>query len=431
MNIYNSNYEDLKEYYDSVLNKDKGTFKSSNDEPTPIGCIEEILECVPMAFWERTDTQILDPCSGNGNWHLVAWHMMARHQPNGTPVSIRRQFVMNDINEARLNNVRSVFGEGSVTTDDFLMAQQQYTQKFDMIFANPPYAMLMADGSRASKNHNLTRAFLKASLQQLKPDGYLAFLIPDNWMSLADRNDATKILTPYKFLHLNIHCAKKWFPKVGSSFTWFVLQKTPHDGASFTVEHPCFPRTLVKSQVRDYMPLIYSEVIRSILNKTVDSSGVHECFKVETSSDLHKYTKRDIISATPSPEHTYRLIHTPKQTVYSKRTHKFQMGWKVFISTTDTYRTFVDDCGMTQSIAFIRCTSQEEADAVSKYLNHPMYVFINNLCRWGNFNCIRVLQRFPRPVDFSNSPYDEFGLTKEEQLAIEEVFDALRWKRHT
>ena len=246
-------------------------------------------------------------------------------------------------------------------------------------------------------------------------------------MSLADRNDVTKLLTPYTFIRLNIHGAKKWFPKVGSSFTWFVLQKSPHNGASFTVDHPCFPAAIVKSQVRDYMPLIYNEIVRSILNKTVDAESPR--FNVETSSDLHKYTKRDIISATPTQEHTHRLIHTPKQTVWSKRPHKYQAGWKVFISTTDTYKTFVDDCGMTQSIAFIRCSSKEEAEAISKYLNHPLYTFINNICRWGNFNCIRVLQRFPLPANILNSPYDEFELTKDEQSAIEDTFDVLRWKR--
>ena len=26
-----------------------------------------------------------------------------------------------------------------------------------------------------------------------------------------------------------------------------------------------------------------------------------------------------------------------------------------------------------------------------------MYKFLNNICRWGNFNNVRILQRFPLP----------------------------------
>jgi len=44
--------------------------------------------------------------------------------------------------------------------------------------------------------------------------------------------------------------------------------------------------------------------------------------------------------------------------------------------------------------------------------------FVNNICRWGNFNNIRILQSFPIPlIDYSgnqNEIYDYFKITKEE-----------------
>ncbi len=43
MNIENSTFEELKLYYNEVLNKDKSTYRSSNDEPTPIECINEMI----------------------------------------------------------------------------------------------------------------------------------------------------------------------------------------------------------------------------------------------------------------------------------------------------------------------------------------------------------------------------------------------------
>jgi len=165
--------------------------------------------------------------------------------------------------------------------------------------------------------------------------------------------------------------------------------------------------------VQKYIPLVYNDIIQSILHKTLDNCLLAK-FKVETSSDLHKYTKKHLISTEQDDEHPYRLIHTPKQTVYASRPHKYQEGYKVFISTTTYYKVFVDKCGMTQSIVFIRCNNEEEANKISVILKHPLYVFINNICRWGNFNNIRILQSFPI-CDDVGYVWEKFGISEKEK----------------
>lgn len=424
-------FEDVKEYFDNVLNKDKSSFKTSNDEPTPIGCIQEILDCIPREFWSKTDSRIIDPCCGNGNWHVVALDLMRKYQSTQRTDNDRlSQLHFNDTNSIRLDNVKKVF-QGDIhrlnmEARDFLTMTPIVL--YDMIYANPPYAKIMDDGKRASKNHTLIRDFLRKSIEMLNDGGYLVYLIPDNWMSSADRNDIPRILSQYQFLHLNIHGAKRWFPKIGSSFTWFILQKAPptfpmqvhnsYNNLNLKEEADCIPCS--------YIPLIYNHVVQSILKKTVEA-GV-EKYKIETSSDLHKYTKRNLITTVLDNEHQHRLIHTPKQTVYATRPHKFQNGYKVFISTTDRYATFVDNCGMTQSIAFIRCNSEFEAAGIQKILMHPLYVFLNNICRWGNFNNIRVLQRFPIPRS-ADDVYGSFHIPKKEQQYIEDIMLRMKWVR--
>jgi hypothetical protein len=159
------------------------------------------------------------------------------------------------------------------------------------------------------------------------------------------------------------------------------------------------------------------------LSKTIDNAGLPK-FNVQTSSDLHKYTKAELIRDVETDVYKYRLIHTPSQTVYASRPHKYQEGFKVFISTTDKYGVFVDNCGMTQSIAFILCDNEEKAKQYVAILQHPLYVFINNICRWGNFNNIRILQHFPIPnITYSGNPaeiYDWFKITDEEIIYIQE-----------
>jgi hypothetical protein len=75
---------------------------------------------------------------------------------------------------------------------------------------------------------------------------------------------------------------------------------------------------------------------------------------------------------------------------------------------------------MTQSIVFILCETEEIAKKYLAILKHPLYLFINNICRWGNFNNIRILQSFPIPeVEDADGGdiaiiYNYFGITEEE-----------------
>ncbi len=417
MNIYNSSYKNLKNNFDQVLNLDKSTYKNSNDEPTPIGCVEEMLGKIPESAWKE-GVKILDPCCGNGNFHLYAWNKL-RQQGISNEQIITNNLFFNDVNSKRLENVREIYGDSAnITSVDFLNYPEE--QLYDIIYANPPYAKFTIDNKRASKNHTLVRDFLAKSLKLLKDGGFLVYIIPNNWMSLADRNVVIKEITKYQFLHLDIHGAKKWFPKIGSSFTWLVLQKVP---ANRTYEVESNYRgtkwlSQVKSEERAFIPLLWTEEVQSIFSKTIELEN--KKFEVETSSDLHKYTKREHISAEKDEVFRYKLIHTPKQTVWADREHKFQKGYKCFISTTDKYSTMVDNCGMTQSIAFIRCGSKEEAERCSKILNHDLYIFLNNLCRWGNFNNIRILQKFPIPEDEDNI-FTSFGISQEEIDYINKV----------
>jgi methylase of polypeptide subunit release factors len=179
---------------------------------------------IPETLWEKSDLSILDPCCGNGNFSIPIMFELAKHHDKR--IILEQILEFNDINEGRLENVRRVFcGDKyklQITNHDFITFTSD--KKYDLIVANPPYAKLLANGKRASKNHNLIKDFIEKALSQLKPDGYLLFITPDNWMSYADRNLLIGVITSLQIIHLDIHSAKKYFKKVGSSFTWYVIQ---------------------------------------------------------------------------------------------------------------------------------------------------------------------------------------------------------------
>ena len=417
--IDTSTFNEIKKYYDEILNIDKSTYKSSNDEPTPIDCICEMISKIPNDLWGKSDLTILDPCCGNGNFSIpIIFELLKYHDKQ---IILEQILEFNDINESRLENVRDVFCSEKynlqITNHDFITFNT--SKKYDLIVANPPYAKLLENGKRASKNHNLIKDFIEKALSQLKPNGYLLFITPDNWMSYADRNVLIEIITSLQIIHLDIHNAKKYFKKIGSSFTWYIIQNCPFY-KNINVSGIWKKKEYVSSVIskpRKYIPLLYNQMVQNILSKTIDNETLPK-FEVKTSSDLHKYTKAAFINHEKTEEYKYKLIHTPSQIVYSSKPHKFQEGYKIFISTTDKYSVFIDNCGMTQSIVFILCSNEEQAKKYLEILQHPLYVFINNICRWGNFNNIRILQSFPIPtIEYSGNHheiYDYFNITKSE-----------------
>jgi tRNA1(Val) A37 N6-methylase TrmN6 len=418
--IETNSYEELKTYYNKVLNIDKSTYKSSNDETTPIECIEEMIAKIPSELWTREDLKILDPCCGNGNFHLVISNMISSYNRK---IILEKILYFNDINKDRLENVKKIFSNNlynlNISNSNFLNDNDNDNDndKYDLIVANPPYAKLMEDGKRTSKNHNLIKDFIDKSLSLLKTNGYLLFITPDNWMSYADRNILIEKLTSLQIIHLDIHNAKKYFKKIGSSFTWYIIQNCPYykDISISGIWKKEEYLSSVASQKMKFIPLLYNQTVQSILSKTILNTSLKK-FDIKTSSFLHKYTKKELINTKETEIFKYKLIHTLKQTVYSSKPHKFQDGYKIFISTTDKYNLIIDNCGMTQSIAFILCDNQEQAQKYLKILYNPLYQFINNICRWGNFNNIRIMQQFPIPDKYEDDKdiYKSFKITDDE-----------------
>lgn len=380
------------------LNFDESHFVNSNDICTPMECVKEMVGSIPQEFWDRKNIKILDSCCGNGNFHAYIQ----------TKTDLKNLH-FNEINEKRIENVKNYFGENiNITVQDFLQFPNK--EEYDLVVSNPPYAKFNENG-RTSKNHNLARDFIKKALDITKENGYILFIVPNNWMSFSDRNILPKELSKYQFIHINIHGAKRWFPKVGSSFTWFLLHKIPNS-KPFTVENGYVvndTQTVKINTNQNFIPLYLSQGVVNILDKTINNNKLLK-YQIETTSDLHRTTKKQFISNFQSEEFCYKLIHTPTQTVWSSKPHKFQEGWKVFISLTNQYSIFIDNCGMTQSIAFIRCQNKEEAEYIKNELDNGVYKFLNNITRYGNFNNVRILQQFPI--------YKSFELTGEEEQFI-------------
>jgi len=214
--------------YFNRLNQDQDHFYNSNDICTPMQCVKEMVDSLPKSFWQKADLKILDPCCGNGNFFAYI----------ATKTNLENLY-FNEINPKRIINLKKYFGDNiNFSNRDFLEFDQK--NMFDLVVANPPYAKFSENNVRVSKNHNLSRDFIKKALEITKIGGYILFISPNNWMSFSDRNLLPQLLSQYQFITIDIHGAKKWFPKVGSSFTWFLLQKAESQNIAKELNNPVY-----------------------------------------------------------------------------------------------------------------------------------------------------------------------------------------------
>ena len=82
--ITKSSFDEITTYYDTVFNMDKSTYVSSNDEPTPMNCVKELIDTIPTDFWKTPNLQILDHCCGNGNFGVHLYHKLVSHHSTQT-----------------------------------------------------------------------------------------------------------------------------------------------------------------------------------------------------------------------------------------------------------------------------------------------------------------------------------------------------------
>jgi len=100
-------FNEIKIYYDTILNNDKSTYKSSNDEPTPIDCIIEMINKIPQELWKRNELSILDPCCGNGNFAIpIIYELLKYHDKK---IILEQILEFNDITPTKKINGTRLF----------------------------------------------------------------------------------------------------------------------------------------------------------------------------------------------------------------------------------------------------------------------------------------------------------------------------------
>jgi len=416
---------------------------------TPVPLIEEMLDTLPAHLFANPDLRWFDPCAGVGNFPIV----LAGRLMTGLAAAIpdpddrlrhitTRMIAMAEIQTQSAAAIRSVFGpDATLFVGDALSAAcaQALPGPFDIVLGNPPYER-MVDGKRSAKNDSLWTRFIDMGFDRLREGGHLLYITPPAWMSPSSKQ-LRRVFLPHKILHLNIQeCARHF--KVGSKFSYYLLQKSPavpgqdtrfvaHFPASSHMHAHKGSGTFQVPAGARFMPQMIAPEVFTILSKTL-FCPTRPKLPVTYDSDLHRFTKKHLLAERPDSDHPYRTLHTPSQTVWASRPHKTHGRPKVLIPLTTYYeRLLVDEAGVTQGFGYVLCPSLDEAHRLAAVLRTAPYRFLANITRWSNFNVPEVMRALP-DIGAMDGPItdtrvaDALGLNAEERAFIKRQVKPLR-----
>jgi hypothetical protein len=412
---------------------------------TPNELISEMLDVLPKEIWLNPNLRWLDPAAGNGNFFGQVFNRLMKGLEKVEPnEDIRAKHIIEkmlffvEIQDKNCSNIKRIFNPNNkfklnLCGDNFYNYTSLEYGFFDIVLGNPPYQDTMQNDGRKAKNHNLWSFFIEKGFDFLVPSGYLLFITPPAWMSPSSFV-LKNIFLRHQVHYINLEKCNTYFQGIGSKFCYFLIQKkapTSHTifdykflGNSRINKEEDKVLYKLKSTIK-FIPQLPSALAFSILEKTVFK--VNEKLSVNYDSDLHRFTKKDLLSDVKNEIFRFKVIHTPSQFLWSIRPHKNYGKLKVFIPLTTYYEDIViDTCGNTQGMGYIIVKDPLEAAYIKKILLSKLFILIANITRWSNFNVPDVMKSLPMiHMNFDElsdeNIYNYFNLDFEEIKYIESL----------
>ncbi len=300
-------------------------------------------------------------------------------------------------------------------------------RQFDVVVGNPPYQ----DSSHVEKKNTLWRKFLDLGLHTLtKEGGYLAFITPSSWAGSPKL--LTKHFLPNNLIALNKDECKRYFPTVGSTFSYYVIQRAPYQHKTWVknvqldksvsvstidlteVLHGAFPRDLSTISV---------SIVKKVLDPQRPKLGV-------INACTHHNVKRDRFEKKKGGKFKYPIQNTPTSVYWYDTPHPDQGIIKVAIPTSTYFkRMMLTTNGVTQGMCYFNVPDGSDPEIVLANTNNKLFDYVNECFRYANWNSVPLLRDLPAiPFDkhlTDQNIYDYFGLTKEEARHIE---DTVSWR---
>jgi len=455
-------FYDIKEPEKLLLflnNNLKPSEKAKNERGevfTPLELVNEMLNKLPIEVWKNPKLKWLDPATGIGNFPVMVYIKLMEglnyFEPN--PEKRRKHILENmlymvEIDKLNVFLLKKVFCgntyklnifEGSFIKEtnnkkvDILFGDKPMNKKgnlefekkveknkeFDIILGNPPFQNTDENGKRKAILNNLWEKFLSYSYQLLKKNGYLLFINPTGWMT----NGFKYKYIFYKnwLIYLNINECDKWFPSVGSKFSYYLIQKTTQKKETIVVckyNKKNYNSILLLDNNIEFIPSLLTKESLSIINKFYKNKL--EKISFNSSSDLHHHKKKENIGEC-NKKFIYPIRHTKKNyNLCSSIQHKLFNKNKILLNISGDLDPLYDNgkLGMTEAQMYLLTDKKKYVNI----LNSKLYKFIFQICKWSGFNILSIFKKIPFITENKTDEelYKIFKLTKDEIKLINEI----------
>lgn len=189
-----------KQVYLKKLEETLNEWRSFGAVSTPREIVEQMIELADLK--KQKDLDILEPACGFCNFLIGIYLKYPKNNFYGV-----------EINDEVYKKIKELFKDTpfKLIKTDFLLWKT--AKKFDLIIGNPPYGII-GDGSHYPIHilkrrkeeykkifntwfgkYNIYGAFIEKSVNLLKPNGKLVFIIPATWMILDEFSKLRKFLS--------------------------------------------------------------------------------------------------------------------------------------------------------------------------------------------------------------------------------------------
>jgi hypothetical protein len=305
--------------------------------------------------------------------------------------------------------------------------------KFDCTLTNPPYQ----DSSHIEKKNTLWRKWIKMNEELTNDNGIISLIIPSSWMGsspiLKENFINKEKKLKYNITYINRDECKKHFPSIGSTFSYFVMEKNNYRGSTSVISKNINGDIDVVNNldldtcIVDVFPRDLTDFGMSVLNKTLNN----EIEKLGIINNTYNHSvHREKWRLIKCDEFKYPIQNTPTKLYWYNYAHPHQGLIKLLIPTTTYFRNqMVTTYGVTQSFCYYLIEEGIDSDIVKNNINNKLFDYLNECFRYANWNSVNLLRKLPKlPFDrmmSDNQIYEYFNITNKE---INHINKLIKWR---
>ena len=405
----------------NLIKTPKYKLKLLGDAPTNSELVDLMLDVIPDSRFAQTGSW-LDPHCGRGTFLLKVIDRLLKHH---SAQSVATMIYGYDLDPYKVQTTKELIAkrlnidvealDNNFETQDFLKWNKG--MKFDNIVGNPPFQ----DSNKTEKGGStLWSAFAKKSINDLvKDDGFVAYITPNAWLGFGKSGAAIK---PWQ-LHKVFTDIKRYFPNVGSTFTAWVLQKTP------VYMETNFPDEGVKLDLRNYdklpvgRPLAGLPIIEKVMSKNLPllEPKIEKGFKGGWSAKQNAFVNGCDAQLEKDKTYKYEVFHTNSLNYFVKEKPTDYDDPKIITSVTSPSPTLYTDpigCANGDLRCYITVKDKDEGEQILSYLDSKLYRFVwrrPGMISWTSL----AMPRLENKIWTDEELYEYFELTPEEIKIVE------------